>query len=125
MATHPEPTTVPDPFTADPVVIRTGCNHNRFHRRRRWWLCNISRGAGRRFRSCTDGRRRVDHEIHNLVADAAIAQIYNVRRAQMKNGVGILYLADSHILANARFGQRLHIREAQRRTLVNPFKSLR
>jgi hypothetical protein len=45
MPAHPEPTAVPNPFTADPDVIRAWRDHDGFHRRWRLRFWNISHRA--------------------------------------------------------------------------------
>src|ERR1035437_3886147 len=121
IATAPNPAVAPNPFATDPKIIRPGRNHNGFHRRWRRGLLNDHRGGG----AVTGGARRVDHEINHLVAHAGIAQINDVRRAQMIYRVRILDLADDDLFADARLGERLHVRDAQRLTLFNPCVSLR
>ena len=69
--------------------------------------------------------RRVDHEINDPVAHPGVAQINDVRRAEMIDRARIANLADDDVVADPRRSQCLDIRHAQRLSLVHPHISLR
>ena len=117
MAAGPNPGgSVPLPFASHPgVAIARG-------RRGRiagdgWWQ---STGLHRSGRGRASG---VNHVIHHAVADAGIAQMNNVRRGQMINGVSILNLRDDDIVAHMGVGQRFYI--SQRKSSLRLGGSLR
>jgi len=120
MPADPKPAgTVPCPFAANPNVVRARRNDDRFNRRGRWRLLNDN-WSRLRLRGCVTYRAWcVDHVIHHFIRHAGIAQVNDVRRTQMIDRMRILDLADDHILADARFGQRFHIRNRQRLALIN------
>src|SRR5208283_4556230 len=99
---YPDPSAIPRPFAADPNVARSGRDNDRFHRRWRRRLGNIHRVCLRYGSRSTDGTRRVNHKVNDRVAHTGVAQINDIRRTEMIDGVRIAYLTDDDIVTHTR-----------------------
>src|SRR5262245_40866000 len=82
MPAKPHPSAIPNPFAVYPHIVRSGRNADSFHPRRLWGFSDGQRGLGRGDRLGHHGWR-LDHAIYDLLADAGVMQLNEVRRSQI------------------------------------------